>query len=139
MSDHIKKHFVTFYSPGTFVSESDTKPIDDWEVDAAIAMARDITQRYSATPYGFQFSTRERGPDDLDSKETCRSSMYYLGGKIETLAEIKDRNDSSERVLLSNMEGNGWDKIIVNTNSWLFRGPFIAGDVLLDVNMKADK
>ena len=97
-------------------------------------MADDVVERYSATPYGFQFITRGRGPDDLDSKEIDRSPMYYLGGKIETLEEVEARNDPKEDILRSNMRANGWNKIIVNDNSWRTTQPFQEerGDVILD-------
>ena len=65
----MKKHFVTFYSPGTFVAEQTTKPIDSWDVELAVSMSGEIKERYGALPYGFQFSTRERGENDLDSHE----------------------------------------------------------------------
>lgn len=135
MADHMIQHFVTFYSPGTFFSEESTKPIVSWDVDKAIEMARDVTERYNATPYGFRFSTRERGPDDFDSKETARSQTYYLGGRIETLAEVEARNDPKERILLSNMRGNGFDRIVVNDNSWRATLPLYDGDVVLNVKM----
>lgn len=127
----MKQHFVTFFSPGTFVYESSTKPIDSWDVETAKAMAQSITERYSATPYGFQFTTRERGDADLDSHEIARSPMHYLGGKIETLAEVKARNDDKDRILIGNMECNGWDRVITNTNSWKHTAPLNANDVVL--------
>jgi len=64
----VQKHFVTFYSPGTFVSEESSLPIDAWDVDKAKEMAHDVVERYGATPYGFRFTTRSRGDADLDSK-----------------------------------------------------------------------
>lgn len=132
MSETMIKHFVIFYSPGTFFHEQTEKPIDSWDVEQAKQMARTITERYDATPFAFQFSTRKRGPKDLDSKEVKRSGYYYLGGKIETLAEIKKRNAPDERILVRNMENNEWDRVIVNTNSWRIVQPFTDKDTLLE-------
>ena len=47
----IEQHFVTFYSPGTFVSETSTEPIDSWDVEKAVAMSRGIVERHGAKPY----------------------------------------------------------------------------------------
>ena len=58
---------------------------------------------------------------------------YYLGGKIETLEEIKARNDPAERTLLSNMEINCYPRVIVNTNSWRWTQPLKDDDVVLDI------
>lgn len=127
----MKKHFVTFYSPGTFMAEDDTLPIKSWHVETAVRMSKKIKQRYGATPYGFQFSTRERGPNDLDSKTVKRSGLYYLHGKIETLAEIEKRADPAESILRSNMRGNGWDKVVTNTKGYRWTQPLKEGDVVL--------
>lgn len=128
----MEKHFVTFYSPGTFCAETTEIEIAAWDVQAAKAIAREIRERHNARPYGFRFTTRGRGPDDLDSKVTNTSPMYYLGGKVETLAEVKARAKESDRVLISNMEGNGWDRIITNDNSWRWTQPLNYNDVVLD-------
>lgn len=134
MSDTtITQHFVTFYSPGTFVAETSTYPIDSWDIEAAKALSSQVVERYNAKPYGFRFSTRGRGDNDLDSKEIERSGLYFLGGKVETLAEIEARNDSSEHILVSNMRNNGWQKIITNTNSWKWTQPLEEGDIVLEL------
>lgn len=130
------RHFVTFFSPGTFVHEETSEAIESWDVEQAVTMAHAIVERHGARPFAFQFSTRSRGDNDLDSKTTKRSPLYYLGGRIETLAEVEARNDPKEAILLSNMRGNGWDHIIVNDNSWRIRQPFRKDDVLLDVKLK---
>jgi len=135
----MKQHFVHFLSPGTFVAEETRKAIHAWDVDAAVELAKGIKERHGATPYGFQFSTRERGPDDLDSKETARSGTYYLGGRIETLEEIEERNDPREDILRRNMRCNGWDRVVVNDNSWRWTQPLRARDVVLDVQMQTPK
>jgi len=128
----ISKHYVTFYSPGTFMSEDTRKEIDSWDIDTAKQMARSIKERHGTTPYGFIFTTRGRDDTDLDSKEIARSNFYYLGGKVETYQEVLERNDPSEEILRSNMQINGYDKIIVNTNSWKFTSFLRDTDVILD-------
>jgi len=130
--DKMVRHFVTFCSPGTFVAEQTEKPIDSWDVETAKVMAAAITERHNAKPYGFRFSTRTRGPDDLDSKVAATSGMHYLHGKIETLAEIKARRNPDERILISNMEGNGWDRVITSTKGWRWTQPFMSEDVLVE-------
>lgn len=131
-----QQHYVTFYSPGTIVSEQTAKPVEAWNVDEAVAMARGIKERHGALPYGFAFSTRGRKADELDSREVARSPFYWLGGRIETLEEVEARNDPKESILRGNMRGNGYDRIVINDNSWRFIAPFKAGDVMLDVDLR---
>ena len=133
----MQKHFVTFFSPGTFVAEETENPIDSWDVATAVAMSKAVKERYNATPYGFQFITRERKDDELDSKVTKRSGMYYLGGKVETVEDVAKRADPKESILLSNMRGNGWDRIVTNDNSWRWTQPLEKGDTVLDMKKYA--
>jgi hypothetical protein len=128
------RHFVTFCSPGTFVSEMTERPIETWDVPAAVEMARTVLERHNARPYGFYFTTRSRGPDDLDSKVSATSPFYYLGGRIEARAEVEARNDPKEDILRSNMRINEIDRIIVNDNSWRFTAELKDSDVVLDVD-----
>jgi hypothetical protein len=127
------KHYVTFFSPGTFVAEQSVKEIEAWDVNDAVTMSKKINERYGAKPYAFQFSTRERGDKDFDSKESKRSGLYYLGGKIETLDQIKKRNNPAERILVSNMECNGWSRVVTNTNSYKWTQPLYENDTVLDL------
>lgn len=127
----VEAHFVTFYSPGTFVAETTEKPIELWDTDIAKSMAAKIKERYNAAPYGFRFTTRSRSAEDLDSKVTATSPMYFLGGEVETLAEVKARATDKDRILVSNMEINGYERIITNNNSWRWTQPLEATDVVL--------
>jgi hypothetical protein len=120
----MKKHFVTFLSPGTFVSETTTKEISSWSLEKAVQMADEIVERYGATPYAFYFTRRERGEEDLDSRVAETSPLYYLGGTIESFDEVVKRNDPKEEILRWNMKSNGWTHLITNNNSWLSRQPF---------------
>jgi hypothetical protein len=127
----MEKHFVRFYSPGTFVAEQSELPIDSWDTEKAIELSYTIRERHGALPYGFQFITRSRTDDDLDSKVSATSNMYYLGGEILTLEDIKSRKDPKDSILILNMEGNGWDRVVVNTNSYKWTQPLNRGDVVL--------
>lgn len=127
----MEKHFVTFLSPGTFVSESTTKSIESWDVEAARAMAKEIVERHNSRPYGFRFSTRSRGPDDLDSKETATSGIYFLNGRVETMAEIEARNDPKEKILRANMRNNGIGSVVVSDTPWRSCIPLGERDVVL--------
>ena len=120
----ITKHFVTFYSPGSFVAEMNTQPIASWDPTLAQKMA-------SPNHYGFRFFTKGRTDLELDSKEIASSRMYYVNSIVETLEEVVARNDPSERILRENMECNEW-KAIVRTNmgkGWC--QPLYDGDVVL--------
>jgi hypothetical protein len=127
----MKKNFVTFYSPGTFLSEQTTKEIDSWDIHTAVEMAKDIKERYDAVPYGFEFIEKSREENDLDSHTSKTSNFYFLGGEIFTLEQIKEKNDPDDRILISNMENNNYKKVIVNTNSWKAVLPFKEDSIVL--------
>lgn len=128
----MQQHFVTFLSPGTLVHEETKQQIHSWNVEDATEMARDIIERYGATPFAFRFSTRERRDDELDSRTTKTSGRYYLGGDVLTLEDIRARNDEKDKILISNMENNGHDRVIENRNSWRTVQPLEADDTVLD-------
>lgn len=127
-----QQHYVQFYSPGTLAAETTARPIDSWDVNVAVKMAMNVQERHMATPYGFRFTTRGRGPKDLDSREIARSPFYWLGGDVETIEQVRERADPSERILLSNMECNGWNKIITNKNSYRWTQPLGDDDIVLE-------
>ena len=129
----MKQHFVEFYSPGTFVAETTTKPIESWDIGQAVEMSKAIVERYRARPYSFRFITRERADDELDSHVSVKSGMYYLGGRIETREEVEARNDPNERILRDNMRANRYERIVVNDNSWRWTQPLNDDDMVLDL------
>jgi len=128
----MKAHFITFLSPGSFFNEQTCLPITSWDVTKAMKMAERVTERHNATPFAFYFETRSRTAKQLDSKVSATSPKYYLGGKVETLAQVEARNLPDERILLGNMKCNGWERIITNTNSWKVTQPLMPDDIVLD-------
>lgn len=126
-----EKHFAIFYSPGTFVAETSSHEIVSWDIEAAKLMATEITERYGAKPYAFQFTTRTRTDEDFDSKETARSGMYYINCEVLTYSKIKKRGDAKDEILLSNMKANGWEKVVRTLTGWQWTQPLKDGDVVL--------
>lgn len=141
MSTARRKEFVTFYSPGTFFAETTTKPIASRDPKLAVGLAGTVLERYGAKPYGFRFETRIVGGDvpdgeggvlHVEPKTVDTSGMHFLGGTVETFDEVRKRGDEKERILVSNMESNGWWIVITNTNSFRSVQPFTEADVVVD-------
>lgn len=137
----MRKHYVTFMSPGSFFSESAIKPIAEWSPRLAVEMAETILERYNAKPYGFYFTTRlsaapvsdgEGGSLNVEEKEIARSGPHFLGGKLRTLDEVVAENNTKEDILRSNMRCNGCWIVIENTNSWKSTMPFEESAVVVD-------
>lgn len=128
----MKRHFVTFLSPGTFVAENSTREVESWDVEAAKAIAEGITERHNAIPYGFYFHTMERKPGEWEPSRTATSPMYYLPHcKVETLEEVEARNDPKESILRSNMRCNGFNRVVTTTKGWRWTQPLNDTDVVL--------
>lgn len=132
-----EKHYVTFMSPGSFMAEDRQVEIGEWDTRRAIDMAAGVTERYGAHPYGFYFTTTKVGEVDgvpVESAATAKSGMYFIGCAIETVEQVEARQDPRERILLSNMKGNGWAKVVTTTKGWKWTQPFRSGDTLLDAD-----
>ncbi len=137
----MRKHKVTFYSPGTFVSESTTRDIDSWDTVKAVEMSEQIKERYNARPYGFIFTTvivandvsdGEGGTLKVQSKEVERSGLHFLGGRLETYDDVVARNDDKENILRSNMRNNESWIICINDNSFRSTIPFGEEDCIVN-------
>lgn len=143
----MRKHFVTFYSPGTFFVETTTKPIDSWDPVEAVKLAKCVVERYNALPYGFRFYTKlvadpipdgegdwlETVPKDVDN-----SGVFFLGGKIRTIDEIESLGLEEEHILRSNMKCNDIPIVIENNNSWKSTQPFNEEDCIVNMEGKIE-
>lgn len=126
----MKKRFVTFYSPGTFVAEQTVKCVPNWDVKKAVEMMAGIEERYGAKPYGFQFHTMKRGLGDFEPKEIDRSPFYYVNCKVQTLAEV-EAEGSASATLAQNMRSNKWECVVTTNEGWKWTQPICDGDVML--------
>lgn len=116
------KNFVVFYSPGTIVSESTEKEIDQFDTVVAVEMAKGIRERHGVTPFGFRFFTRTMNEKDFTVKTEYKPGTYFLGGKLLSLDDIPDTKENE--ILRDNMRYNDWQFVIENTNSWKITLPF---------------
>ena len=106
------RHFVEFYSPGSFVAERTTRRIGSWDLDRAVEMSRGIKERHGSRPYGFRFQTRGRSQEELDSRIIEKSGFYWLpGARILTIEEIR-ADPAPYGKTLDNMEMNGWECVV---------------------------
>jgi hypothetical protein len=58
--------------------------------------------------------------------------MHYINGKVETLDEVKARATPRDRILVTNMEGNGWKRIVTTSTRWSWCQPLASGDKVLN-------
>ena len=137
----MRKHQVTFYSPGTLFSESSTYDIDGWDPAKAVELSEKVTERYGAKPYGFAFSTlivAQDVPDGegwtlkVESKRVESSGIHFLGGRLETYDDLVDRNDPKESILRDNVRCNEYWIVCINDNSWRSTLPFSELDRIVD-------
>ena len=126
----MKKHFVTFYSPGTFVAEQTTKCVASWDIKKAVEMVAGIEERYGAKPYGFQFHTKKRGFGDFDPKESERGPFYYVNCRVQTLQDVEAEGPDSA-TLAQNMRSNKWDRVVTTIGGYKWTQPLKEGDVVL--------
>jgi len=131
-------HFVEFYSPGTFVSETSEEEIGEWDARKAMAMATDVKERYGARPFGFRFRTRVvTVPDDVPIKTLKESGIYYFNGRTMTLEDV-ERELPNETILISNMRGNDERTIVTGPKTgkgnYRWTHAFRPEDVLLDAD-----
>lgn len=107
----IEKHFVKSYSPGFLLAEDTTQPVQSLaDIRTAVALVR----KNDPHAYAFQMITRSRGDDELDSKQTFASGMYYLGGEVRSAADVEAENLPSEKILRSNIKCNGYTHVITS-------------------------
>lgn len=136
-----RQHFVTFYSPGTFVDETDCKPIEAWDTAAAVSMAKGINQRHGAKPYGFRFHTSlvadpvadgEGGTLKVEPRMIAESGTHYIDGVLFKLDELEAVADPDKRILVQNMRGNDMPVVCETRIGYRHTGEFREVDCVVD-------
>jgi len=98
------KHYMRLFFPGVFMAETSERLIQERDVN-------NITIPDNC--YGYMFydiaETMLHGVE-LRSGEINKTGIHYFG-KAMTLAEVK-KELPSRRILISNMEMNGWNRVV---------------------------
>jgi hypothetical protein len=104
------KHYVEFYYPGTFVAETETREVASRDVPP------DDVPRGA---YGYRFFDREEVEQDGETlrgeRKNWSPTTFY--GHEYTVEQLK-AEFPSERILISNVEGNGYKRAVRTDRGW---------------------
>lgn len=137
-----RKHTVTFFSPGSFVAETTTKDIGEWDTREAMRMAGGIVERYGARPAGFYFMTlvtADPVPDgaggflDVTPRLEKTSGSYYINGTALDLAGVELLH-GAESILARNMRCNHWDRVVTTSNGYSMTSIFNDADAIVNAD-----
>lgn len=102
------KYFVKFYTPGIIVAETSRREISDpdpYKIEFPdYAYCFDILKREDVID-------QTNGNEYQGKEERIGKRYYHPDSTIRTLEDIK-KFSPHEKILISNMEINKWDKII---------------------------
>ena len=99
----MKQNYIEWLFPGSFTSDSQAVKVPEY------GFVPEIPER----AFGYRHFSRtelELGGEKLFGSPTEYSGWTYFG-KILTLDEVKAL-DGDYRILISNMEGNGWNAVV---------------------------
>lgn len=128
---------VTYFSPGSFLSEQDTYEFKELDFKKICDKAKKINQRYNAKPYGFSYKKIEtlKSIPKIDGFEIkCKpkilksSGMYYITGELVFSENIKDE---TLYILKRNLEYNSDGIGVENNNSYRYNGFFHKEDFII--------
>lgn len=117
------KTYVEFFYPGVMFDETSLEEVTSRDVDRV---------KVPQGAFGFLFfdlMSTEEGGVKMESDRLNISPMYYYGGRIMTLDEVR-REVPSAHTLIGNMEGNDYNRVI-RCRTGNFK-PFHDGDVYVE-------
>jgi hypothetical protein len=106
------KLYARYLTPGIIMSEESVKEVEG--VSDAIAMAPGNAfcfQTFRLPEVDFEYDAKRFVVKPIPQEESDR---YYLGGEVFTIEQVRAQIDRLDQTgaLLSNMESNGWSKVI---------------------------
>lgn len=114
MKTTVTKHYVKFFLPGSFMSDTSVKPTETRDPDKIEWLDRAYCARF------FSRTEIEIDGETLVGERRDVSNRFFLGGTVKMIHDV--RTESPGSILLQNMESNGWDRVIEcaqgTTNMW---------------------
>ena len=115
------KQYVEFLYPGALVPESEVREVPNREASV------EVPKGCFAYKFFERQETESEDGEVLLGRPRNYSGTHYFG-KVMSLDDVK-REMPNQRTLISNMEGNGWDRV-VQTRRGNYQ-PFTEQDVLV--------
>lgn len=100
------RYYAHFLAPGSFVAEN-------WTVEVASADPRAV--HWPDNAYAFTLHSQDEivyeGVTYRADRKQIGKTYYHPDSKVESLEQVR-KNPNATRILLANMEGNGWSHIV---------------------------
>ncbi len=130
--DSRKFTVVTFYRPGSFFSEESTQEVTTHDPKEIAKLAPEHSFCFTIRDYVAKTTIVDGEEFEKTEAEGESTGRFYIGGSVYTVDEMRAQfgEDSDKRILISNMESNGWPAVIqCKTGNWQ---PFGEKDELLE-------
>lgn len=111
----MKKHYILFYTPNHWPALEtwvEVEPHQAEDVEHAKKLAPTVVSFKGITPDSFEFVTRGRTDEELDSRIISRSCTYFLGGRKISVKDL--RVESPQHFVLRHTLCDD-DEVIVDT------------------------
>ena len=106
------KTFAEYGYLGLLFGESSVREVESRDIEAAKA---DEKAEHAVWIRFYDREEAEIDGETLVGKPKNYSKTYMINGEPMTLEEVK-RDHADERILISNMEGNGYDRVWKTTH-----------------------
>jgi hypothetical protein len=119
--------YVEYLEPGSFFPEEYVEEVQGRTLQQLAEKAKPRVFCFTTYKVTVGEVTLGGKSQKVTSNAFDKSKCVYIDGNVYTLAELKEQFPENE-ILISNMEGNRWDRIIrCRTGNWQ---PFEKGDKL---------
>ena len=104
---------IVFYDGRRFFVEESTKIVESRDIEMAREMVPPGCYGFTFCDVSFELATTESGETIEVNHERCNYSPTYFmpGAQIWTVDDVRAMG-KDQRILLSNMEGNGYKRVV---------------------------